>query len=301
MIKDDALHKPKRFCHIETWYFDAVFKNNYSMVVVVTVPQISNKSIVLTGLYLYRQSKLKTYVRKPFPPRCFQASQEYPFLEIRDKSVIQGYADKNTGDWVYNVSLETCDNGVNLRFIGAAAGWKGHHTLGWWLVVPKLSVQGTITVDGKKVEVTGRGYHDHNIYPFYAPLVAKGYHFGKIGGNRFCVTWARVMKNRFIEEKLVVLNQGKTGYCRVNPSDIDFVINEQMRDHGELIPKKFLLRVENNQLRINLCMETSTVHCIRLPALKYWRYHLKTSGEIKTDSSVERINTVELSELLKFF
>lgn len=45
------------------------------MVMVVSVPQIGNKGGALTGLYLYKQSKLKAYVRKLVLFRGFQASQ----------------------------------------------------------------------------------------------------------------------------------------------------------------------------------------------------------------------------------
>ena len=299
-IKDDALHQPDKLCHMETWYFNAVFGNNFSMAIVVSVLQVGSRGSLLAGLYLYRDSELKVYTRKVCLSEHFHASQEEPFIKMRDEQILRGRIDNTTGSWIYDVSLKNDNCGVNLQFTKTAEGWKGHHFLGWWLVIPRLHVQGTITLDGKTINVTGNGYHDHNIYPIYAPFTTKGYHFARLGGNSLCITWAVVTKNRFSEGMIAILNQGKMNYLKIGSNGINFTVEESMYDRGELIPKIFSLKINNDRLQVNVTMETLAVHCIRYPTIKYWRYHLRVSGTITLGSFTEKIDSVEISELMRF-
>ena len=48
-------------------------------------------------------------------------------------------------------------------------------------------------------------------------------------------------------------------------------------------------------------METLNLDHIRMPAIKYWRYHLKYSGEIKVDSIEKKIDQLDIAEFLRFF
>jgi len=37
-LQDDALHKKESFGHVETWYYGALFDNNYSICLLYTSP-----------------------------------------------------------------------------------------------------------------------------------------------------------------------------------------------------------------------------------------------------------------------
>ena len=67
ILKDDASHLKKGFGKIETWYHDAIFENNYSMVSLVNILNIGKIGIVLTGLYVYKNSKPVHIIRKRYP------------------------------------------------------------------------------------------------------------------------------------------------------------------------------------------------------------------------------------------
>lgn len=149
------------------------------------------------------------------------------------------------------------------------------------------------------INVSGEGYHDHNIYPLYAPLINKGYHFGKIPVDSMNITWARVMKNRTTEELIVVLNRDQE-YISINPRDVRFTIEKHIRDHGKIIPTACCLNVENDLLHLDVKMEPVNFHHISIPTINYWRYHVRYTGDIQVDSVYREIDNIEISEYLKF-
>ena len=55
-IQDDAIHK-KNFGHVETWYYDAMFENNYSMVSLTNIIHFKKLSRIITGLYIYKDNE----------------------------------------------------------------------------------------------------------------------------------------------------------------------------------------------------------------------------------------------------
>ena len=131
--------------------------------------------------------------------------------------------------------------------------------------------------------------------------MADGYHFGNFGRGSLQMTWARLMKNRYSNEIITVLNQRVMNFSTVNSSDITFQVEERMLDQGEIIPKKCSLRINSEQIQVNVTMETLDIHCIKIVAMRYLRYHLKAYDTIKIGSLTEEIDNVEISELLAFF
>lgn len=294
------MHPKSSFCHIETFYFDAIFNHRYSTVSLVNIFKFGNQGIVLATLFVYKDSNLLNFLRKRFFYKHLYISEGEPLIKIDDKEIIRGIINKNTQELVYTISMGDNELGFDLQFIKNTRGWKGKTYLGNWLVIPGFDVQGTIHLQGKDTHVVGKGYHDHNIYPIYAPLLNKGYHFGKITLDSIVITWANVMKNRGKEEHIVVVNREQK-YILIDPEDIRFTVETQVKVHGKLIPERFYLTVENNDVKLNVNMEALNVHYIRIPMLNYWRYHLKTRGEIQIDGLFQKIDTLDISELLRFF
>ena len=206
-MKDDALHRERSFGRIETWYYDAIFNNNYSVVSLVNVFHMSYLSFVITSLFIYQNTNLVKFKRRIVPYKRFYGSEKELLIKINDRQIIKGYRDKNSKKCIYNISRGNHNYGFDLEFIKTMKAWKGKTYLGDWLVIPRFKVNGTLFIDGDVIKVSGEGYHDHNIYPFYVPLINKGYHFGKIPIDSMNITWAHVMKNRNKEQVIVVLNK----------------------------------------------------------------------------------------------
>lgn len=300
-LKDDAFHKTYNFFHIETWYFDAIFDNNYSMALCVTVIQRGSFAIAATALNLYEDTNWIKHKGKLNPFRRFSGSEEKPILKICNKTIITGDIDKVTNSWIYNVSLATDKQAVDLHYTSVTKGWKVDIRGGWWLAIPRLNVTGTISLNGKEITVSGEGYHDHNWFHTYTPLIQKGWHFGRIAGDTLCVTWAKVMKTRFKGEIIAILNQGQTAPLMLNPNDFKITITEYMYDHGRFIPKNFSIEIKNDRLFVDVKMETLNVRHFRRLFLNYWRYHVRAVGTITLDGFTEKIDNIEISELMKFF
>jgi len=72
---------PEKALHAETWYFEGMFNNGYSMVFIITLfSSDGNTGIALEGLYIYREGHLEITERKS--SFSFDASDEIPLVEI---------------------------------------------------------------------------------------------------------------------------------------------------------------------------------------------------------------------------
>jgi len=300
-LQDDAFHKTYDFFHIETWYFDGVFDNNYSMVFVITVVQKGNRGFVLISFSLYQDSDLIVFSREMSLLRHLSISENKPFLKLCNIFNLTGDVDYVTNNWVYDFLLEIDELVVNLHFVNITKGWKTDIRGGWWLVVPSLNVTGWILLNGENISIFGNGFHDHNWFYIFTPFIQKGWHYVSLEGNLLGITWAKVMKNRFTGEVIAVLNQKDMNPLLINPDEVTLLINEYMFTHGRLIPKNYSLKIENERLLVDVRMETLNIHYIKLPLMNYWRYHIRVKGIISLDQISEEVNTVKISELMKFF
>lgn len=298
---DDAIHLKDNFSHIETWYFDGYFKEKYSLVVLVNVLHIGGIGFVLTGLFLYKDTELIKTIRKRFPLKAFFGSTENPVIKIQNKTIIDYLGlDKKTGYWSYNISMGDKINGVDLCFVQKNKSWKGKTLLGQWLVVPLFNVTGSIFVDGKEFNVTGVGYHDHNIYPLYAPFFLKGYHFGKIPIDNLNITWANVMSRNGINQPIIVINK-EDSYFSIDPSNIQFIVEKDIKNNGKTIPEVFNIYAKTDNVNLAVESHMENIHNIHIPPINYWRYHIHYLGELTLNSKTYNIDLIDISELLRFF
>jgi len=298
--KDDSLHKKGNFGHVETWYYDAMLDKGYSMAIVTNVFYLSYFSFVLSGQCLYKDGKLINEISKRNSYKHFSGSEEEPLIYLNEQRIIYGQVDNDTKKWMYNIFMRDENYGIDLEFVKTSKAWQGKTFLGNWLVIPRFSVKGKIFVNKNSIDVSGLGYHDHNIYPMYAPLRIKGYHFGKIHGEMYTVTWACITNNQNKKQKLVVLNKNQK-FISINPDDIHYDVEKQKKEHGKNIPIIFRLKVDNDQLYLDLKAESKIFHHTGIPSVNYWRYHVRYTGEIKVDLNIYKIDVVDISEYLKFF
>jgi hypothetical protein len=299
-IRDDAWQKKTNFYHIETWYFDGIFTNNYNVVSLVSILTLGNFGFIQTGCYVYKDTNL-VFVKRERPQyKRVYGSENHPLIKTKNRNIVNGQVEENSKNWIYEISMGDSNSGFDLQLKKTMKAWKGQHKLGNWLVIPHFDISGVIHINGENIDVVGHGYHDHNAYPIFAPAFSKGYHFGKLPIDSLNVTWARVMKRFSGEQKILVLNK-ENDYININSKDIQFTIEKQVKDHGKIIPDIFSIVVENEILKLNIKMETLNIDRVHLPFLKYWRYHVRYTGDIKLDSISKKINKVEIAEYLRFF
>jgi len=300
-LGDDAFHKPNTPLHIETWYFDAKLDNNRTIVFVYCLFQIHHKGFLLHGVYFYENATIEFIERKITRLSHCTISYDEPFLMIAESHSVQGYIDVGTGKWKYSIHMETKDALINLIFTRTAAGWMGTHLLGWWLAIPHFEVTGSIQTSEEMIQVSGTGYHDHNLYPSNVAFLTDGYHFGSFGGDQLRITWARLLKDHQSPEIFALLSEGESRFSLIPADDVQVSIHEYLFDHGKKIPKKWGILVNNEQVNINLSATIIDAHFIKIIGVRYWRYHLQVTGTMQVGSLIEHINTKEISELLYFF
>lgn len=299
-IQDDAFHISTTVVHIETWYFDAKLSDNSTFVCVYCLFQIGKGGFILHGTYIYKNANIDFIERKITPLQHCEFSYETPYLNIENKHIIKGFIDNSTQEWKYTIKSASQKHSIDLLFTKTAHGWKGNHLLGWWLAIPSFQVNGTILVHNIQHQVKGTGYHDHNMYPIYVPFLVDGYHFGSFGGEKTRVTWANLIKNQTSNEVFSILSHDMN-FSMIPSKDLSFTIQETIRDHGASIPKKWSITANNQNYSINLTGETIETHFIKILGVKYWRYHVAVTGSIRIGSTVEYINSNEISELLYFY
>ncbi len=299
VLEDDALHNKNGSSHIETFYYDAIFENDYSIVSLVNVFKIGYYGIVLTGMFIYKNAEIVKSKRERVLYHHLSGSNQEPHLILQNKDIIRITSTK-TNQWNYIISMGDTLNGFNLKFQQTTTGWKGITPLGKWLAIPRFDVQGTLALDGQEIPVRGKGYHDHNIYPITTPFKIQGYHFGKITTDDIVITWARVMKKRGDEHLIVMINNDQN-YNSIDPKNITFSLKKQTDTGRKHLPDVFELSAKNEHIDLEVTMETLNTQQIRMPGLRYWRSHLRTHGSIQIDAISKTINEIEISELLTFF
>jgi len=215
---------------------------------------------------------------------------------------------KKNGEWVYDISLKMEEHEVNLTFIGTTKGFKYETKAeSWTVALPKASVSGDITINGKKMKVSGMGYHDHNWnYSILTPLTyGKGWYWGKIMSKTLTISWAEVIKSAYRGEILAVVSQDNKGYIPTNAEKIYFKPDNFIRNHRKKMPTSFTLKIDDVvngvPIKVDVKMEAEEVHFDKVLIIApYWRYHVKAKGYISIGSLKESVNEIQIMEFLRF-
>jgi len=264
--------------HVETWYYEALFSNNWSTVFIVTVLAGGSgyRGLALMGLYFYNNGLLIAAER--IATRSIMLSALGPDCLINDQQVVT--ADTTSeGKLRYEIAVQIKDYRLELIMINQTKGWQGNMGLGWWLAVPQLAVWGNLTVDGEEIRVTGTGYHDHNRFAIATPLIEYGYMDGKMAGDGFSLVWGNIMQTPSSANPFAIYSEGGN-YHALYPPVLNLTFDGYVYDHGKYIPTICRLQTSDDVLAMSVNMTASAHHHIRLPGMRYWRYHVNVEGHI---------------------
>lgn len=298
-MKDDAAHETKGIGHVETWYYDGIFSNGYSVVCLVNIIHLLKTGFVLTGLFIYKDKILVKSIRNRFSYKKLRVSYDKPRIFVDGSELIT--AKKSDECWEYFIKLGDRSVGVDLICKNTLKPWKGHHFLGSWLVVPRFDIKGKIFLEDEIINVSGYGYHDHNIYSLFSPFFNRGYDFGKIPFDSSNIVWAEVIRNKNNKENLVVLNTEKEGFVSIPSENILIEPIKSVKNRRKKIPTCYKLNVENNNIVLDVKVESVKFHHLKIPSVNYWRHHVKNTGFIKIGSKTKKIDSFEILEQLRFF
>ncbi|MBS3772961.1 MAG: hypothetical protein KGY55_02030 [Candidatus Thermoplasmatota archaeon] len=298
-LADDGFHE-ERMLHVETWYYEALFDGSQSMVFIVTVLSRSDghTGMAMAGLYLYRHGRLVAAER--LITASFTASFDRPSVMLRDQHMVDGYLGRE-GHLVYDLLFEHNGTGIALHCVNQTRGWMGDMGRGWWLAVPELQITGIVTMDGQSHTVTGTGYHDHNVFSLLNPLLEHGYLDGKMTSEHFSLVWGHILERRTRAHSFAVVSENGD-YHPLGPDDVDLTFSSYVWDNGSRIPTVCTLIIHDVEHDITgtIWMNATTMHHIRLPLLRYWRYHVRVTGWLSSPTHHEAIDARGMMEYMRY-
>jgi len=305
-LKDDAFHGTHKYFSMEWWYFDAILNDDYALHAGFKVYSIRNLGIVYPIIEIYKGRDLLFRIFRPSLLDSLSTSASFPSVKVDGQSIIKFDREEfnTTGIWKYTVTVNINNQGVNLTFIGTTSGWK--YTIfereEWAVILPKADVFGSITVNGETINVTGRGYHDHNWNFTIGTKVREwGWYWGRLTGETYTLIFAWFMKSPLKFDNLVVLNKDNGGYLEIDPKDIQLSFTNYTWKNGIRIPSSFRLSVENTSVNVDVFMNTLSIHLIGPPLVHYWRYFVNVNGFISLDDDIENfIDSVQMFEFMRF-
>ncbi len=286
-LSDDAFNDELPF-HIETWYFEAIFDSNESMVFMLTCAGEGEAAILMTGISYYKNGTLCHEFRKLYLQPVI--SNVTPYIEAGGKRIMRG--EEKQGKFVFTIEYVSPSISIYLLFENKSKGWKSDE----WLAIPNMDVRGNIAFKGREKMVKGKGYHDHNIFFLRNPFLKRGYMDGKIIVANTSIVWAKLMDNLFMHEDFVVYSKGN--YTLIKNAVIecsDYVIN-----HHHIIPMTFHIVAQRENMSVDIVAEARHIHYIRLPLLHYWRYHVVCRGWIEKNGEREEIKSYDIAEYMLF-
>ncbi|MFO7677683.1 MAG: hypothetical protein R6V50_04805 [Thermoplasmatota archaeon] len=302
-FSDNAFHGPKGLYSYEWWYFDATLDNGYSVQVSIRCFNVIYRTIFFTGINLYRDGATILSNQKIYVNEEITVSLVEPFIKLDGEEILTGYIEEETGDWVFNLTIEIDGIKIDFTFRGETKGWKGLTPgIGWWgVVLPRAKVNGTLTIYDVEIEVTGTGYHDHNWEITAIAGLNYGWYWGKINTVNYTITWADIKMTRFSETPFLVINKKDGDYLNIPLDRIQINYPTIIVDNGKLIPESFEITVDYNNIQLRVSMDVMDTHFFRrLGIINYWRYHLYCTGTLTIEGITETIDEYNMAELLRF-
>jgi hypothetical protein len=216
--QDNALHPSDSKWAFEHWYFDAHLDTGHVVVAFLQKrrPEEPPGSRPVVELIVYYPDGTRRQVTQHHPKGDFSASAERCEVRIGESHAHSDYSGELP---VHQVHAVEEDLVFDLTFTNETPSWMpgsglshlGANTFGWVVPGPRARVTGAVTIDGERLEVTGRGYHDHNWGVGNMPRVIERWHWGRLYTDDFSLLYATVKSQKrfgFHESRPLMLAEG---------------------------------------------------------------------------------------------
>ena len=199
---EDGLRTDTGRGSFEWWYFDAHLDDGSTAVIVfLTKPLLERGGPLKPGvsLTITRPDGVKRVEFPLYGPEEFHASKETCDVRIAD-SWVRGDLHR------YELHAETGELAADLTFTGIVPPWRPgagkvgfgdrEHYFAWLPAIPRGTVSGTLTYDGKTVSVSGSGYHDHNWGNLSLNTALDHWYWGRANLGEFTVIFVEQIATR---------------------------------------------------------------------------------------------------------
>jgi len=300
-LEDDAFHGADTLHFTEWWYFDAMLNDGYSIQFIFQIYSMFNQNIVNAKLNVYHDGETVIKKDKLYLPQDFTTSTRIPLVMLNGERVMS--AKKIDGHFEYLIELQMDDIQAEFTFTGTTKGWKGDVTVGQWVVpLPKAQVEGTLTRGTTQLQLSGTGYHDHNYEITAETGLYYGWYWGKMSTETATITWSNIMPTWFLNEPLMVINQGPDTIININPENIKIQADEFMFANGYFIPGEFSIKATSETVNLQATIDVLDIHHVHVGPIKYWRYHVHTTGSLLMNNheEIELIDEYQITEFIRF-
>ncbi|MFH1139149.1 MAG: hypothetical protein V1816_23960 [Pseudomonadota bacterium] len=309
--KDDAVHIANSNDQWEWWYFDFSFDNGYkaaatlhyhNMMMIPHVPTMQ--------LFIYppdSHPRAKYWALKPGqenyadPDRCLVRMGPMSAEDVGDGCRLK----MDMKDLAIDVVLK---NQVPSWKPGSGVLWRDEQTnieSGWVVAVPRGRVEGTIRVDGRTIEVSGQGYHDHNFGDTGMENPFWGWYWGRLFDPKYTLIYGWVIPR---DEKMpmvapLMLAKGDQIVLGTDQWTMKVVESQKSEKYGHDLPIKLVLDCRGPGVSIQGGLVTNrVVEELELPrgdgAFHYYRFLAEYEAEIVVDGEKDLVRGETLHELM---
>jgi predicted secreted hydrolase len=168
-------------------------------------------------------------------------------------------------------------------------------------MLPRATLNGTLTIGGTTMNVTGTGYHDHTWGVRPRVALNYGWFWGTFTSANYSATWAMTYPTRLSRHPMMVVSEKNGGYLDIPPETIWFSAKQRRLDHLRVIPMYFNTETMTETVFLTVNMQVMSVdHARFLGVIQYWRYHVKCTGSIMMNGQMETVEGVFIAEYLRF-
>ena len=221
-LSEDGLHIDinKRGMY-EWWYFDVHIDSGHTLVVFfyASNPNPGLQGKIGVEIVLLRPDGKRVQKFVSYRKADFIAAHDKPEVTI-GKNTIR--VENQNGELpVYEIFVNEEELGCHLKYRAKVNGWKPGTgllqfgdlgTFGWIVPFARAMVEGTIIDEGKSIQVSGIGYHDHNWLDFPFQSIINYWMWGRIYSEHFTVSYAFIQCNKKVNNhkvKVLMLADGQ--------------------------------------------------------------------------------------------
>lgn len=91
-------------------------------------------------------------------------------------------------------------------------------------------------------------------------------------------------------------------YIAISPGSMEIKFSSYIYDHSRKIPTEVFISIndDKNAIFAELHITSIDFHHIRLPFLRYWRYHVRVEGKIRTEEGDKDIDEIDIMEQMLY-
>jgi CrtC N-terminal lipocalin domain len=198
-LSENGCHESPSKSAFEHWYFDARLDDGRMLVGFLQSSELMTKRPGVE-LHVYNPDGSRHEVRKHYPASAVQVSSQRCDVKVghnHAKVIDQGPG----GLLAHHVFIREDGLEFDLRFDSDVPMWRPGHGktsygsedfFAWVVAAPRARVSGTVTVNGRRSEVQGVGYHDHNWGVGTMGRIVDHWYWGRIYADDLTCIYANV-------------------------------------------------------------------------------------------------------------